>query len=131
MRAASSSLQVNRRRLAVAFDPEAKSAIAPFPHLLENPAVRVKEEERKVNPDLAQSKGRFSAALMTNNTHVSMLAGRYCSMNAQRYRATVPTVRPDRRATSSTAWFILGGAQRSTADATAIIAREAGCANWS
>jgi uncharacterized membrane protein SpoIIM required for sporulation len=59
---------------AVAFDPEAKSAIAPFPHLLENPAARVKEEESKVNPDLAQSKGRFSAALMTNNTHVSLLA---------------------------------------------------------
>jgi uncharacterized membrane protein SpoIIM required for sporulation len=59
---------------AVEFDPEAKSAIVPFPHLLENPAARVKQEESKVNPDLAQSKGRFSAALMTNNTHVSILA---------------------------------------------------------
>jgi uncharacterized membrane protein SpoIIM required for sporulation len=59
---------------AVAFDPDAKAAIAPFPHLLANPAQRVKEEESKSNPMLATSKSRFSATLITNNTQVSILA---------------------------------------------------------
>jgi uncharacterized membrane protein SpoIIM required for sporulation len=59
---------------AVAFDPDAKAAIAPFPHLLQNPAERVKEEESKTNPTLEKSKGRFSATLITNNTKVSVLA---------------------------------------------------------
>ncbi len=59
---------------AVGFDPDAKAAIAPFPHLLEDPAARVKEEESKVNPALAHSRGQFSATLMTNNTRVSILA---------------------------------------------------------
>lgn len=59
---------------AVAFDPDAKAAIAPFSHLLQNPAERVKEEERATNPTLATSKGRFSATLITNNTKVSILA---------------------------------------------------------
>jgi uncharacterized membrane protein SpoIIM required for sporulation len=59
---------------AVAFDPDAKAAIAPFPHLLRSPAERVKEEESSTNPVLASSKGRFSAALITNNTKVSILA---------------------------------------------------------
>jgi uncharacterized membrane protein SpoIIM required for sporulation len=58
---------------AVAFDPDAKAAIAPFPHLLQNPAERVKEEESKTNPTLATSKSRFSATLITNNTKVSIL----------------------------------------------------------
>jgi uncharacterized membrane protein SpoIIM required for sporulation len=59
---------------AVAFDPDAKAAIAPFPHLLQNPAERVQEEEKATNPTLATSKGRFSATLITNNTKVSILA---------------------------------------------------------
>jgi uncharacterized membrane protein SpoIIM required for sporulation len=59
---------------AVAFDPDAKAAIAPFPHLLQSPAERVKEEESRTNPVLASSKGRFSATLITNNTKVSILA---------------------------------------------------------
>ncbi len=59
---------------AVAFDPDAKAAIAPFPHLLQNPAQRVKEEEAQTNPMLTTSKGRFSAILITNNTKVSVLA---------------------------------------------------------
>jgi uncharacterized membrane protein SpoIIM required for sporulation len=59
---------------AVTFDPDAKAAIAPFPHLLQNPAERVKEEESKINPTLATSKSRFSAMLITNNTKVSILA---------------------------------------------------------
>jgi uncharacterized membrane protein SpoIIM required for sporulation len=59
---------------AVIFDPDAKAAIAPFPHLLQNPAERVKEEESKTNPMLETSKSRFSATLITNNTKVSILA---------------------------------------------------------
>jgi uncharacterized membrane protein SpoIIM required for sporulation len=59
---------------AVAFDPDAKAAIAPFSHLLQNPAERVKEEEKNANPMLATSKSRFSATLITNNTKVSILA---------------------------------------------------------
>jgi uncharacterized membrane protein SpoIIM required for sporulation len=59
---------------AVGFDPDAKAAIAPFPRLLQDPAARVKEEESKVNPVLAHSRGQFSAALMTNNIRVSILA---------------------------------------------------------
>ena len=57
---------------AVAFDPDAKAAIAPFPHLLENPSERVRKEES--TQILANTKGRFSAVLMTNNTQVSILA---------------------------------------------------------
>ena len=63
-----------RRRWRSTFDPDAKAAIAPFPHLLQNPAERVKEEESKTNPMLVTSKGRFSATLITNNTKVSILA---------------------------------------------------------
>jgi uncharacterized membrane protein SpoIIM required for sporulation len=59
---------------AVEFDPDAKAAIAPFPHLLQNPAERVKEEESQTNPTLATSRSRFSATLITNNTKVSILA---------------------------------------------------------
>jgi uncharacterized membrane protein SpoIIM required for sporulation len=59
---------------AVAYDPDAKAAIAPFPNLLQSPAERVKEEENKINPTLATSKSRFSATLITNNTKVSILA---------------------------------------------------------
>jgi uncharacterized membrane protein SpoIIM required for sporulation len=59
---------------AVTFDPDAKAAIAPFPHLLQNPAERVKEEESQTNATLATSKSRFSATLITNNTKVSILA---------------------------------------------------------
>jgi uncharacterized membrane protein SpoIIM required for sporulation len=47
-------------------------AIAPFPHLLENPSERVRKEES--TQMLANTKGRFSAVLMTNNTQVSILA---------------------------------------------------------
>jgi uncharacterized membrane protein SpoIIM required for sporulation len=59
---------------AVRFDPDAKSAIVPFPKLLEAPAARVKEEESGPNPALANAKSQFSAALITNNTRVSILA---------------------------------------------------------
>jgi uncharacterized membrane protein SpoIIM required for sporulation len=60
--------------VAVKLDPDAKSVIAPFPQLFEDPASRVKEEESRPNPALSNSRGRFSAALITNNTRVSILA---------------------------------------------------------
>jgi uncharacterized membrane protein SpoIIM required for sporulation len=60
--------------VAVKFDPDAKAAIVPFPHLLEDPAARVKEEESGVNPALAHPKGQFSSVLMTNNIRISILA---------------------------------------------------------
>jgi len=59
---------------AVAFDPDAKAAIVSFPNLLQDPSQRVKEEESQTNPALARSKSRFSAALITNNARVSILA---------------------------------------------------------
>lgn len=59
---------------AVAFDPEAKQVITPFPHLLENPEKRVAREERAVNDRLRDSKSTFSASLMTHNTQVAVFA---------------------------------------------------------
>jgi len=59
---------------AVAFDSEAKQVITPFPHLLGDPADRVAEEEAAVDDRLQDSKGSFSAQLMTHNTKVSILA---------------------------------------------------------
>ena len=59
---------------AVAFDPEAKQVITPFPHLLENPEKRVAREERAVNGRLRDSKSTFSASLMTHNTQVAVFA---------------------------------------------------------
>jgi uncharacterized membrane protein SpoIIM required for sporulation len=60
--------------LALAFDPEAKQVITPFPHLLEDPAKRVAREEAGVDDDLRGHKGSFSAQLMTHNTQVSIFA---------------------------------------------------------
>ena len=59
---------------AVAFDPEAKQVIMPFPHLLENPEKRVAREERAVNDRLRDSKTTFSASLMTHNMQVAVFA---------------------------------------------------------
>lgn len=59
---------------AVAFDPEAKQVIMPFPHLLESPGKRVAREERAVNDRLRDSKTTFSASLMTHNTQVAVFA---------------------------------------------------------
>jgi len=60
--------------MAVAFDPEAKQVITPFPHLLGDPADRVSQEESAVDDRLQDHKGSFSAQLMTHNTKVSILA---------------------------------------------------------
>jgi len=60
--------------MALAFDPDAKEVITPFPHLLEDPSKRVAHEEAHVNEDLRGHKGSFSAQLMTHNTQVSIFA---------------------------------------------------------
>jgi uncharacterized membrane protein SpoIIM required for sporulation len=60
--------------LAVALDPDAKQVIMPFPHLLEDPAKRVAEEEQTATDRLHGQKTSFSAFLMTHNTRVSIFA---------------------------------------------------------
>lgn len=59
---------------ALAFDPEAKEVIMPFPHLQGDPADRVAEEEASTGDPLKGQKSRFSSYLMTHNTKVSILA---------------------------------------------------------
>jgi uncharacterized membrane protein SpoIIM required for sporulation len=58
---------------ALAFDPEAKPVLMPFPHLLQDPAKRVAEEESAQADRLAGQKTTFSALLMTHNIRVSIL----------------------------------------------------------
>src|SRR5437773_8447965 len=57
---------------AIALDPDAKPALMPFSHLLQDPAKRVAEEERATTDRLAGHKTSFSAYLMTHNTKVSI-----------------------------------------------------------
>lgn len=58
--------------LALAFDPESKPVLMPYPHLREDPAKRVAEEEKASTDRLAGYKTSFSAFLMTHNTRVSI-----------------------------------------------------------
>ncbi len=58
--------------LAVGLDPESKPALMPFPHLQEDPAKRVAEEEQATRDRLAGQKTSFSAFLMTHNTRVAI-----------------------------------------------------------
>ena len=58
--------------LAVAFDPDAKSVLMPFSHLLQDPRQRVAEEEKATDDRLAGKKSTFSAELMTHNTKISI-----------------------------------------------------------
>jgi len=58
--------------LALALDPAAKPVLMPFPHLLQDPAQRVAEEEKATADRLAGHKTSFSAFLMTHNTRVSI-----------------------------------------------------------
>jgi uncharacterized membrane protein SpoIIM required for sporulation len=58
---------------ALALDPEAKPVLMPFPHLLQDPAKRVAEEESATSDRLAGHKTSFSAFLMTHNIRVSIL----------------------------------------------------------
>lgn len=59
--------------LAIAFDPESKPVLMPFPHLLGDPSERVEEEETRDEDYLAGNKSVFSAQLMTHNTKVAIL----------------------------------------------------------
>lgn len=60
--------------LALAFDPEAKAVLMPFPQLQGDPRERVATESQTVRDKLQGSKATFSSALMTHNTRVSILA---------------------------------------------------------
>src|SRR6185437_10519064 len=59
--------------LAIAFDPGSKPVLMPFPHLLQDPAKRVAEEENSTYDRLQGHKTSFSAELMAHNTKVSIL----------------------------------------------------------
>ena len=59
--------------LAIALDPDAKPALMPFSHLLQDPAKRVAAEENATSDRLAGNKTSFSAFLMTHNTRISIL----------------------------------------------------------
>lgn len=52
-------------------DPDAKRVLMPFPHLMTDPAARVKQEERDKGKQLAGHQIEFSASLMANNIGVS------------------------------------------------------------
>lgn len=59
---------------AVTFDPTAKSALMPFPHLRDTPTQRVAREERRGGEHMEGRQARFSGMLMTHNTRVSLMA---------------------------------------------------------
>ncbi len=59
---------------ALAFDPDAKQVLLPFEHLQGDPSERVAREEKALTDHLGGSKTSFSAALMTHNTRISILA---------------------------------------------------------
>lgn len=52
-------------------DPDAKRVLMPFPHLMTDPAARVKQEEKDKGKHLAGHQIEFSASLMANNIGVS------------------------------------------------------------
>lgn len=52
-------------------DPDAKRVLMPFPHLMTDPAARVKQEEKDKGEHLAGHQIEFSASLMANNIGVS------------------------------------------------------------
>src|SRR5262245_61733831 len=58
--------------LAIAFDPDAKAVLMPFPHLQGDPAKRVAEEEKNTENLYDGQRTRFSAELMTHNTKVAI-----------------------------------------------------------
>jgi len=59
--------------LALVLDPASKPILMPFPHLLQDPAKRVAEEEKARADKLAGQKTSFSAFLMTHNIRISIL----------------------------------------------------------
>jgi uncharacterized membrane protein SpoIIM required for sporulation len=56
---------------ALAFDPDSKPVIMPFPHLMKTPTERVMEEEKNAESS-SGAEATFSAYLMTHNTRVSI-----------------------------------------------------------
>jgi uncharacterized membrane protein SpoIIM required for sporulation len=56
----------------VAIDPEAKSALLPFAHLLGNPSERVAEEEAREEGIDSGARAYFSSELMVHNTRVAI-----------------------------------------------------------
>jgi uncharacterized membrane protein SpoIIM required for sporulation len=59
--------------LAILLDPASKPILMPFPHLMQDPAKRVAEEEKARSDRLAGQKTSFSAFLMTHNIRISIL----------------------------------------------------------
>lgn len=62
----------------LAIDRDAKAVLMPFPHLMNDPAERVKQEEKDRGKNIAGHQVAFSAYLMTHNMSVaftSMAAG--------------------------------------------------------
>jgi len=60
--------------LAIALDPGSKPVLMPFPHLLQDPAKRVADEENASTDKYAGIKTTFSADLMTHNIKVAIFA---------------------------------------------------------
>lgn len=60
--------------VAVLFDPEVKSVVLPFSHLMGDPKDRVAEEEAAKEDRLDHRKASFGAELMTHNTQVTIFA---------------------------------------------------------
>lgn len=60
--------------IAVAVDPDAKQAIMPMAHLLNDPRDRVADEEAAMEDRMEGHKAGFAGHLMTHNTQVTMLA---------------------------------------------------------
>ncbi|BDC49914.1 membrane protein [Bryobacterales bacterium F-183] len=58
--------------IALAIDPEAKSALMPFSHLTGRPSERVAQENADRGKRLEGRKTTFSASLMTHNTKVAI-----------------------------------------------------------
>lgn len=52
-------------------DPDAKRVLMPFPHLMTDPAARVRQEEKDKGKQIAGHQIEFSASLMANNIGVS------------------------------------------------------------
>lgn len=60
--------------LMLTLDPDSKSVLLPFEHLQQRPSERVAKEEAAPDNHLEGHKATFSAALMANNTRVSIMA---------------------------------------------------------
>lgn len=56
---------------AVNFDKDAKSALMPFSHLMQDPVERVNKEETIEKDNMAGHKSSFASYLVSNNTRVS------------------------------------------------------------